>query len=113
MSNNSAVCVVARQSQRAREPMHAILGASMQPLAVVSLRYPVRPDLDAWVLPEGKVPEATAHHSAVYRIYGLLLAWSERVRAERSVPIASDLAIRWLQQHPRTGADPAICPVEP
>ena len=85
----------------------------MQPLAVVSLRYPVRPNLEAWVLPEGKVPEATAHHTAVYRIYGLLLAWTERVRGERSVRIASDLAIRWLEQHPRTGADPDICILEP
>ncbi|HXK18791.1 MAG TPA: Uma2 family endonuclease, partial [Polyangiaceae bacterium] len=86
---------------------------TMQPQAVVSLRYPVRPDLEAWVLPEGKVPEATAHYTAVYRIYGLLLAWSERIRPERSVRIASDLAIRWLEQHPRTGADPDISVLEP
>jgi hypothetical protein len=85
----------------------------MQPLAVVSLRYPVRPDLEAWVLPEGKVPEATAHQMAVYRIYGLLLAWSQRVRGERSVRIAADLAVRWLEQHPRTGADPDVCVIEP
>jgi Uma2 family endonuclease len=85
----------------------------MQPLAVVSLRYPVRPNLEAWVLPEGKVPEATAHYTAVYRIYGLLLAWTERVRPERSVRIAADLAIRWLEQHPRTGADPDVCVIEP
>jgi len=93
--------------------MQAILAPSMQPQAVVSLRYPVRPDLEAWVLPEGKVPEATAHHQAVYRIYGLLLAWSERIRPERSVRIASDLAIRWLEQYPRTGADPDIAVLEP
>jgi hypothetical protein len=85
----------------------------MQPLAVVSLRYPVRPNLKAWVLPEGKVPEATAHHTAVYRIFGLLLAWSERIRGERSVRIASDLAIRWLKDHPRTGANPDVCVIEP
>jgi Putative restriction endonuclease len=93
--------------------MQAILAPSMQPQAVVSLRYPVRPDLEAWVLPEGKVPEATAHYTAVYRIYGLLLAWSERIRPERSVRIAADLAIRWLEQYPRTGADPDVCVLEP
>jgi hypothetical protein len=89
------------------------MAPSMQPLAVVSLRYPVRPNLEAWVLPEGKVPEATAHQMAVYRIYGLLLAWSERIRPERSVRIASELAVRWLEQYPSTGADPDICVLEP
>jgi Uma2 family endonuclease len=93
--------------------MQAILGPAMQPLSVVSLRYPVRPKLEAWVLPEGKVPEATAHQMAVYRIYGLLLAWSERIRPERSVRIAADLAVRWIQEHPRTGADPDVCVIEP
>jgi hypothetical protein len=85
----------------------------MPPMAVVSLRYPVRPRLEAWVLPEGKVPEATAHQMAVYRIYGLLLAWSERIRPERSVRIAADLAVRWLKEHPSTGADPDVCVIEP
>jgi hypothetical protein len=50
---------------------------------------------------------------AVYRIYGLLLAWSERIRPERSLRIATDLAIRWLKEHPRTGADPDVCVIEP
>jgi len=93
--------------------MRAILGLAMQPLPVVSVRYPVRPKLEAWVLPEGKVPEATAHYTAVYRIYGLLLAWAERIRPERSVRIAADLAVRWMPDHPRTGADPDVCVIEP
>jgi len=50
---------------------------------------------------------------AVYRIYGLLLAWSQRIRPERSVRIAADLAVRWLEQFPRTGADPDVCVLEP
>jgi hypothetical protein len=85
----------------------------MPALAVVSVRYPVRAKLEAWVLPEGKVPKATAHQMAVYRIYGLLLAWAERIRPERHVRIAADLAVRWLQEHPRTGADPDVCVIEP
>jgi len=93
--------------------MRAILGPAMQPLPMVSVRYPVRPKLDAWVLPEGKVPEATAHYTAVYRIYGLLLAWAERIRPERSVRIAADLAVRWMPEYPRTGADPDVCVIEP
>ena len=93
--------------------MHAILAPTMQTLAVVSLRYPVRPDLEAWVLPEGKVPESTTHYMTVYRIYGLLLDWVERCRGERSLRIAADLAVRWLEEHPRTGADPDVCVLEP
>jgi hypothetical protein len=93
--------------------MQAMLDIAMQPSAVVSLRYPVRSNLEAWVLPEGKVPEATAHQLAVYRIYGLLRAWSERVREERSLAIASDLAVRWLREHPSTGCDPDVCVIEP
>ena len=93
--------------------MQVILDSAMQPSAVVSLRYPVRSNLEAWVLPEGKVPEATAHQLAVYRIYGLLRAWSERVRDERSLAIASDLAVRWLREHPSTGCDPDVCVIEP
>jgi Putative restriction endonuclease len=92
--------------------MQAIL-AAMQPSALVSVRYPARPYLEAWVLPEGKVPEATAHQAAVYRIFGLLHAWSQRIRPERSVSIASELAVRWLREHPRTGADPDVCVIEP
>ncbi|HVY26898.1 MAG TPA: Uma2 family endonuclease [Polyangiaceae bacterium] len=85
----------------------------MQPSAVVSVRYPVRANLDAWVLPEGNVPEATAHALAVYRIFGMLRAWAMRIGPERSVSIASELAVRWLREHPRTGADPDVCVIEP
>lgn len=85
----------------------------MQASAVVSVRYPVRANLEAWVLPEGKVPEATAHQLAVYRIFGLLRAWAERIQPERSVSIASDLAVRWLKDYPSTGADPDVCVIEP
>ncbi len=93
--------------------MHAILETTMQQLAVVSLRYPVLPDLEAWVLPEGKVPQSTTHQMTVYRIYGLLMDWVERCRGERSLRIAADLAVRWLKEHPRTGADPDVCVFEP
>ena len=85
----------------------------MQHLAVVSLRYPVRVDLEAWVLPEGKVPQSTTHQMTVYRLYGLLTAWAEHCRDERSLRIAADLPVRWLQEHPRTGADPDVCVFEP
>lgn len=93
--------------------MQATLTPTMQPQPVVSLRYPVQPDLEAWVLPEGKVPESTTHFMTVHRICELLLAWIERCRGERSLRVAADLAVRWLQEHPRTGADPDVCVIEP
>jgi hypothetical protein len=85
----------------------------MQSLAVVSLRYPVHPNPEAWVIPEGPVPESTAHQLAVYRIYCLLLSWSRRMQGARSIRIGQELAVRWLEQHPRTGIDPDVCVLDP
>lgn len=81
--------------------------------AVVSLRYPVLPNPEAWVIPEGPVPESTAHQTAVYRIYGLLLTWSRRIQHERAVRIGQELAVRWLEHFPQTGIDPDVCVLEP
>ena len=53
------------------------------------------------------MPEATAHYMACIALR-IALGWSERIRPERSVRIASDLAVRWLQEHPRMGADPTF-----
>ncbi|HKY41226.1 MAG TPA: Uma2 family endonuclease [Polyangiaceae bacterium] len=79
--------------------------------ASVSIRYPVRPNPEAWVIPEGPVPESTAHDAAVLRIYLLSIAWAQgrpgRVRAARN------LAVRWLEQYPRTGIDPDVCVLDP
>jgi hypothetical protein len=85
----------------------------MQSLAVVSVRYPVLPNPEAWEIPEGPVPEATAHHTAVNHIYNLLVAWGKRAQAERSVRISQALAVRWLQQYPKTGIDPDLAVLEP
>jgi Uma2 family endonuclease len=93
--------------------MQAILPHTMQPLAVVSVRYPVQPNPDAWVIPEGPVPESTAHQAAVYRIYSLLAAWAGRLNGQRSLRIGQELAVRWLPEHPRTGIDPDVCVLEP
>jgi len=93
--------------------MQAILAPEMQPLAVVSLRYPVRPNPEAWVLPEAPVPESIPHSAAWLHIFQLLEAWVERVRGERTIKLAADLAVRWLEQYPRTGIDPDICLLEP
>jgi Uma2 family endonuclease len=78
---------------------------------IVSLRYRVGPSPEAWEIPEGPVPESTAHHDALRRIEALLLAWASR--AANGARIASNLAIRWLPEHPRTGIDPDVCVLLP
>lgn len=93
--------------------MQAILAPTMQSQAVVSVRYPVRSNPEAWEIPEGPAPESTAHHAAVHRIYELLAAWSRRVSGERSICLGQELAVRWLEQYPRTGIDPDVCVIEP
>jgi hypothetical protein len=90
--------------------MHAIL-AVMLPPATVSVRYPVRPSLEAWVLPEGTVPEAPIHDEVAEALKLLLRAWA--ARAPGSVRIARNLAIRWLEAHPTTGIDPDVCVLAP
>jgi hypothetical protein len=77
----------------------------------LSLRYPVRPRPEAWVIPEGTVPESTAHDAAVLHIYLLLQAWATRQPGR--VRIARNLAVRWLREHPRSGIDPDLCVLDP
>jgi Uma2 family endonuclease len=79
--------------------------------ASVSLRYPVRPKPDAWVLPEGTVPESTAHDAAVLQIYLLLMEWAAKQPGQ--VRVARNLAVRWLETHPQSGIDPDLCVMDP
>lgn len=78
---------------------------------VVSLRYRVGRSPDAWELPEGPVPESTAHDAALFRIYSLLSAWA--ARTGNGARIARNLALRWLPKHPTTGLDPDIAVLLP
>jgi hypothetical protein len=79
--------------------------------AVVSLRYRVGRSPEAWALPEGPVPESTAHDAALERIISLLKAWAARVG--NGARIARNLAVRWLPEHPRTGIDPDVAVLLP
>ncbi len=79
--------------------------------ATVSIRYPVRPSLEAWVLPEGTVPEAPIHDEVAEALKLLLRAWASRLPGD--VRIARNLAIRWLEDHPTTGIDPDVCVLAP
>jgi hypothetical protein len=91
--------------------MQAILTTTMLARASLSLRYPVRPRPEAWVIPEGTVPESTAHDAAVLRGYLLLAEWAKH-RAGR-VRIARNLAVRWFPEHPSSGIDPDLCVLAP
>ncbi len=91
--------------------MQVIVPTTMLARASVSLRYPVRPRPDAWVLPEGTVPESTAHAAAVLQIYLLLAEWAARQAGQ--VRVARNLAVRWLETHPQSGIDPDICVMDP
>jgi Uma2 family endonuclease len=78
---------------------------------VVSLRYRVGRNPEAWLLPEGPVPESTAHDAALERICSLLRAWAARVG--NGARISRNLAVRWLPDHPRTGIDPDVAVLLP
>ncbi|HVY32171.1 MAG TPA: Uma2 family endonuclease [Polyangiaceae bacterium] len=91
--------------------MQAIVAVNMLAQSSLSLRYPVRPRPEAWVIPEGTVPESTAHDAAVLHIYLLLRAWATRQPGR--VRIARNLAVRWFKEHPKSGIDPDLCVLDP
>jgi len=90
--------------------MQAILPAMLPP-ATVSIRYPVRPSLDAWIIPEGIVPEAPIHDEVAQRLKLLLEAWAAHSGEKRR--IARNLAIRFYERDQRIGIDPDICVLSP
>ena len=90
--------------------MQAMLSSTMLPRAAVSIRYAVKTQPEAWVIPEGPVPESTAHDAAVLRIFLLLTAWANSRQGPR---VARNLALRWLEEHPKTGIDPDVCLLSP
>ncbi len=91
--------------------MQAMLGSTMVSQPVVSLRYRVGRSPEAWELPEGPVPESTAHDAALERICSLLRAWA--ARTANGARVARNLAVRWLPEHPRTGIDPDVAVLLP
>jgi hypothetical protein len=92
--------------------MHATLVAvTRSPAAAVSLRYAVDKIPEAWVLPEGTVPQSIPHDTVAEYLKLVLLAWA--ARTSRPVKIARDLAIRWLEQMPQIGIDPDVCVLQP
>lgn len=91
--------------------MHATVEVVTRSVAAVSVRYPVRPRLEAWVLPECTVPESFSHDEAADRLTQTLKAWA--AQSGRNVRVARNLAIRFLQSAPKIGIDPDVCVLEP
>jgi hypothetical protein len=78
---------------------------------VISLRYRTVRSPESWVIPEVPVPESTAHDAALQRICSLLVAWARRTG--NGARITRNLALRWLEAHPRTGLDPDVAVLLP
>ena len=83
----------------------------MLPPATVSIRYPVRPSPEAWILPEGIVPESPVHDQVAETLKLLLSVWASR--SATKIRIARNLAIRFYEQDERVGIDPDICVLAP
>jgi Putative restriction endonuclease len=90
--------------------MQGIL-AVMLPPATVSIRYPVRVSPEAWLIPEGTVPEAPVHDEVAETLKLLLKAWAARSPTE--LRIARNLAIRFYAEDERVGIDPDLCVLAP
>lgn len=77
----------------------------------VSIRYVVRPSFEAWLIPEGTVPEAPIHDEVAERLKLLLKVWAARCKIKTR--IARNLAIRFFAEDERIGIDPDLCVLAP
>jgi Uma2 family endonuclease len=80
------------------------------PLPLVA-RYGDEPRPQHWEIGEETVPESTLHDEAVALMCLLLAAWAER--SGRVARAARNMALRWLEAHPREGIDPDVALYEP
>ena len=92
--------------------MHARIAAMREPQAgAVLVRYPVHPFREAWVLPEGPVPESTTHDAASRELWLTLDAWVKTTG--RNALVVRNLAVRWMEDAPTVGIDPDTALIEP
>lgn len=79
--------------------------------AAIAVRYAVRAAPEAWVLPEGSVPQSLPHNAAARHIEDVLVDWA--ARNQGSIVVARELALRWLEWAPGVGIDPDVCVLMP
>ena len=84
---------------------------TQEPQALVALRYPLTRIPDEWEIPEVPVPEAVAHDQLVAYLVALLTAWAGRTGQD--ILVARNLAVRWIESHPRVGIDPDVALIDP
>jgi Uma2 family endonuclease len=77
----------------------------------LELHYWIAPAVDAWVLPEEKVPESRDHDLLARYLVSVLEA-SIAARGIDAI-IGHNLAVRWIESAPRVGVDPDVCWIEP
>lgn len=94
-----------------RGAMQDTLTTMQRAATTVQLRYPVNAVPESWVLTEDKVAESTLHDEVAEGLKLVLKAWTSQTT--RSVRIARNLAVRWLEANPRIGIDPDVCVLEP
>jgi hypothetical protein len=75
------------------------------------VKYPVTTRRDAWVIPNGTVPETIPHDIAAQRLKDLLLVWASKLARPCVVP--RNLGIYWLEAFPNVGIDPDVCVLDP
>ena len=73
----------------------------------VAVQYSLPLSLPEWELPEVPVPESPEHDEIADRLRSLLVAWLTRTAQPGA--IRRNLAIRWVESHPRVGVDPDVC----
>ncbi len=83
----------------------------MSQASELELHYRIAPAVDAWVLPEEKVPESRDHDLLARYLCDVL----ETHVAARGLDaiIGHNLAVRWIEATPRVGVDPDVCWIEP
>lgn len=91
--------------------MQVTLTTRMSTRPELALHYTARVTPEAWVIPEGTVPESTAHDAAALRLFSLLTEWAKQQPGR--VRVARNLAVRWFPEYPRSGIDPDLCVLDP
>jgi hypothetical protein len=84
----------------------------LPPPETVLIRYPVSPSsADAWVIPEGTVPESIVHDQAAEALRLVLEFWAAQRRP--GARIARSFAVRFYEEDWRKGIDPDVCVLDP
>lgn len=77
----------------------------------VALEFDLPHEHASWDLDEEPMPESQPHDLTVELIKAILAHWA--ARSGRSLQVARNLAVRWVEARPSIGVDPDVCVIEP